>query len=192
MRHILVVFFVFAVVIGTAQTVVQADFILNVSSASYVGFIDKSTPANSTSEAAHINNLTAVAMGTVDNTSGPEYNRENSSLVTVFPSAGAAGAFRDDVIPDPNNVIPGGGYEYVLGKYGTQGHVWYMAGGFNGMDIVIPLSIEASAGGGGISHISGFNPVPEPTLGLLLGISLVGFVGVGAVRKIKQKEVVTG
>ncbi len=29
--------------------------------------------------------------------------------------------------------------------------------------------------------------VPEPTLGLLLGISLVGLVGVGAIRKFKQK-----
>ncbi len=29
--------------------------------------------------------------------------------------------------------------------------------------------------------------VPEPTLGLLLGISLVGLVGVGAIRKLKQK-----
>ncbi len=31
--------------------------------------------------------------------------------------------------------------------------------------------------------------VPEPSLGLLLGISLVGLVGVGAVRKIKQKKI---
>ncbi len=31
--------------------------------------------------------------------------------------------------------------------------------------------------------------VPEPTLGLLIGISLVGLVGVGAVRKIKQRKV---
>ncbi len=32
--------------------------------------------------------------------------------------------------------------------------------------------------------------VPEPSLGLLLGISLVGLVGAGAVRKIRQKAVV--
>ncbi len=31
--------------------------------------------------------------------------------------------------------------------------------------------------------------VPEPSLGLLLGISLIGLVGAGAVRKIKQKKV---
>ncbi len=31
-------------------------------------------------------------------------------------------------------------------------------------------------------------PVPEPTLELLLGISLIGLVGVGAVRKIKQRK----
>ncbi len=34
------------------------------------------------------------------------------------------------------------------------------------------------------------NEVPEPSLGLLLGISLIALVGVGAVRKIKQKAVV--
>ncbi len=31
--------------------------------------------------------------------------------------------------------------------------------------------------------------VPEPTLGLLLGISLVGLVGVGAVRRVKQRKI---
>lgn len=33
-------------------------------------------------------------------------------------------------------------------------------------------------------------PIPEPTTGLLLGIALVGLVGAGAVRKIKQKKAV--
>ncbi len=32
--------------------------------------------------------------------------------------------------------------------------------------------------------------VPEPSLGLLIGTSLIGLVGVGAVRKIKQKKAV--
>ncbi len=32
--------------------------------------------------------------------------------------------------------------------------------------------------------------VPEPSLGLLLGISLIGLVGVGAIRKLKQKKAV--
>ncbi len=31
--------------------------------------------------------------------------------------------------------------------------------------------------------------VPEPTLGILLGISLTGLIGVGVVRKIRQKKV---
>ncbi len=31
--------------------------------------------------------------------------------------------------------------------------------------------------------------VPEPSIGLLLGISLIGLVGVGAVRKIKKRKV---
>ncbi len=31
--------------------------------------------------------------------------------------------------------------------------------------------------------------VPEPSLGLLLGMSLIGLVGVGTVRKIKQKKI---
>ncbi len=32
------------------------------------------------------------------------------------------------------------------------------------------------------------SPVPEPSLGLLLGISLIGLVGAGTVRKIKQNK----
>ncbi len=32
--------------------------------------------------------------------------------------------------------------------------------------------------------------VPEPSLELLLGISVVGFIGIGAVRKIRQKAVI--
>ncbi|GAX61496.1 cell surface protein [Candidatus Scalindua japonica] len=38
-------------------------------------------------------------------------------------------------------------------------------------------------------HVSA-QSVPEPSLGLLLGLTLVGLVGVGGVRKIKQKEAV--
>ncbi len=49
------------------------------------------------------------------------------------------------------------------------------------------------SGGGEIYTMNGrfeVQPVPEPSLGLLLGISLVGLVGAGAVRKIRQKAVV--
>ncbi|GAX59365.1 hypothetical protein SCALIN_C03_0022 [Candidatus Scalindua japonica] len=48
--------------------------------------------------------------------------------------------------------------------------------------------------GNGLSHFSvygrGSSQVPEPSLSLLIGISLSGIVGAGAVRKIKQKKVV--
>ncbi len=39
----------------------------------------------------------------------------------------------------------------------------------------------------GLSEVRFSEAVPEPSLGLLLGISLVGLVGVGAVRKIKTE-----
>ncbi len=41
----------------------------------------------------------------------------------------------------------------------------------------------------GADNIDVYTPVPEPSLGLLLGISLVGLVGVGVARKIKQGKV---
>ncbi len=44
--------------------------------------------------------------------------------------------------------------------------------------------LDTLCGLGGPSH----SVVPEPSLGLLLGISLVGLVGVGAVRKLKQRK----
>ncbi len=41
----------------------------------------------------------------------------------------------------------------------------------------------------GLDNVS-VTSVPEPSLGLLLGISIIGIVGAGAVRKIKQKALV--
>ncbi len=43
--------------------------------------------------------------------------------------------------------------------------------------------------GDGGRYVIGTAQVPEPNLGLLLGISLVGLVGTGAVRKIKQSKI---
>ncbi len=51
-------------------------------------------------------------------------------------------------------------------------------------------AIEGDSFFTGASLTIGVETVPEPGLGLLLGISLIGLVGVGAVRKIKQKKAV--
>ncbi len=78
---------------------------------------------------------------------------------------------------------------------------WFTFMGVNGADVFTLVgsfsedwvgedSEGKSVSGHWDSVTSGLAPVPEPSLELLLGISLVGLVGVGAVRKIKKKKAV--
>ncbi len=112
--------------------------------------------------------------------------------------------------------LTGTGYELAAvvakdGK-GTDGIYWQAYGVSageliqssnwdSGSALVFPdltHEIVTPPGSGAISHITAYGyissseipEVPEPSLGLLLGISLIGLVGAGAVRRIKQKAVV--
>ncbi len=68
---------------------------------------------------------------------------------------------------------------------GIGGNAWIYI-----MSHGVQVSVGKGEGGRALAVLDGdVTAVPEPSLGLLLGISLIGLVGVGVVRKIKQMKV---
>ena len=161
----------------------NATLILDFGDSSYLGHIDDGIPASENSEVAYINNLKTLAAGAGPTTIGTEtYDRIDSTLAGPFSTAVTDGWDRDDT---GNNVFDATGFEYILGKYdgpNDGSYVWYMSGGFT-EPIQLP-AVHSIVGDGsyGLSHISGFNPVPEPTTMLLLGAGLAGLAGFGRKR----------
>lgn len=137
----------------------------------YVGSIVPGTPANPTQEVAFINQLKSMAISTVEVDGGKTYTRSANYPFPQLPTATLTGAFKDDAKPAFQGINVSG-FAYILGKYGQDAHVWYVAE-------LATVDIPSTLGqGGGLSHFSLYKSttsVPDGGVTLmLLGGALVG------------------
>jgi hypothetical protein len=141
----------------------------------YLGFFDPGTPANATTEAANITTLLSLptdpVLDDVDATiGGNTYGRTPVSTVGLPAATGVGGL--QGLAPSGSVIVTG--FQYVLAKYGTTAHVWYV-GGLGG-SVDLPLVEPGGAfGTQGQSHYSLYNPgtsVPD-------GGATVALLGLG-------------
>lgn len=160
-------------------TLAQASLMFG--DANYLGRVFDAVPASAANEAAYINNLKTLSVGQGQTTIGSEdYYRTSSSVAGPFPLATDVGGIKAD--PPVNFGINLGSltYKYILAKYGNNGSlVWYSASGFSGTVMVQSTFNGQTTRGGGLSHISAYNPgtgiIPEPaTLAVWSGLAVFG------------------
>jgi len=193
------VFLSLAFLLGMVSQASATPITLDYGDAYFLGAILPGTPASEAEEAGYVNTLTTVDAGLVLDVPGDRiYDRSDSPLTLVGPFPEADDYLADNVdVPEGGDSSLSADFAYVLGKYGTDTLVWYIANLPADIDEVIlptkwtltvevetPAGVETITYGGGLSHKTGFNPVPEPSTMLLLGVGLVGLVGV--TKKVKK------
>jgi hypothetical protein len=163
---------------------------IDLSDLRYLGFIDPSTPASATQEAISINDLRGVlpagepvpVLADIDGTgavTGADVGRTGVAT-TGTPAATATGATQG--IAPSGTSINITGYSYLLAKYGTTAHVWYVAG-LTGTQS-IPLNEPSSLGGQGQSHYSVYNPgTSVPDGGATVALLGLGLAALAMVRR---------
>jgi hypothetical protein len=148
---------------------------LAIGDANYLGSIDPATPASAAAEVGHINTLLDQASPSSTTIAGVLYVRSSNDCDGLCPDATTAGALQGQ---GPSGSVNVTGWTYLLGKYGTVAHVWYVG------DLSGSQSVPASAPGGGLSHYSLYNPgtTTVPDGGATLGLLGLAMLGVGYLR----------
>jgi len=173
MKRITMFALVWALALGLTATNALAIQLTD-ASPNYLGLIDDGIPPSPALEATYINNLLTLALGAGPTPIGTEtYTRSNNACVAC-PLATAVGAIKDESSPYSIDLSTGG-FTYLLGKYGNNGSlVWDV----RGISEVVTVQSSFGTKGGGLSHISAYNPgttVPDGGMTLmLLGGALVG------------------
>lgn len=144
------------------------------------GWIGSANPSNEnpSGEAVIANILIGLGtgyVGTIDDIGYFRSDYDTTALDTVV----LAGHDKQD---KGDTSYQSSGYDYIFGKYGTTGYLWYVDG-FVG-EIILP---DDGLNKNGLSHTTAFNgapSVPEPSTVLLLGIGLLGIIGCS--RRVKK------
>jgi hypothetical protein len=163
--------------------------------AHYLGSIVPDNPAGETAEAFYINIMRDLAEGgSVTIEKPPPYIQESGDDIVItrsvnvfanLPEATALPSFRDETSP-PTSIDLGYGYAYLVAKYGNNAYVWYVGDVtlVEGDDVTIPSFYPST--GGGLSHVSLYNPVPDGGMTVvLLGLALTG-LGVFRFRSVRK------
>ena len=161
--------------------------LLDLESNYYLGSINPSQPANPTAETSFVQALVDLHnTNDEDNITSQVAGTGNSSNTATWSEIYFGSAVPDAIfgfkldqyetdendnkidnwVKDTDQFFTDNIYTYILGKYGTTAHVWYIAG----------LN-EFTLMGNSLSHYSFFNPtakVPEPATLLLFGAGIAG------------------
>lgn len=164
-----------------------------VSDPTYIGFIDKGTPANETAQAGFINTLIDQAAGAGSVMIGNQYyNRQNSTLDTsAFPDAVVVSTTANCNVPGCSYTnLDVQGYTYLLGKYGTTAFVWHVAGlstvdlpGTIKSSFTDPQTLKKQKIGGGLSHFTLYNYTAVPDGGMTLVLLSAALFGIETLRR---------
>jgi hypothetical protein len=184
-----------AMTLVSVTTAHAAIINLAVGDAYYVGVVIDGIPPNDALEPAYLNSLIEVAPGAIDAAppggSGCNYattetcNRVGSTLAGL-PGVELTGQFKANVANESSGNILVNGWEYISGKYGSEGiRYWYIGGLLPTDFVTLPPKFAGTTGPGGLSHYTLYNvpgrTVPDGgTTAALLGLSIVGL---GMIRR---------